>query len=274
MEAYDLPNTLEPVMKFLDDASNWYVRRSRRRFWKSGDDSDKNDAYQTLHYVLTRLSMVLAPFVPFLAEELFLKLTGGELGESVHLLDWPEVGPINEVEIAKMHLLRQVINAKLADRANAGIKVRQPLQKLTFHSKHPFDGEYESILKEELNVREIVSEQGLQESINPLSAGGAYLMPNADLDLEITPELKREGLMRELIRQVQAARKAADLNVDDRIVLSITSEDDEVLQTLKEHAETIVAETLAKSFNEAKPEQFTTETKVDGFVVTIALAKA
>lgn len=274
IEAYDLPNTLEPVMKFLDDASNWYVRRSRRRFWKSGDDTDKNDAYQTLHYVLTRLSIILAPFVPFLAEELFLKLTGGELGESVHLLDWPKNGTVNETEIAKMHLLRQVINAKLADRASAGIKVRQPLQRLTFHSKHPFDGEYESILKEELNIREIVSEQGLQEGINPLDSGMAYLMPNAELDLNITPELKREGLMRELIRQVQSARKAAGLNVDDRIVLSITCDDEEVQQTLTEHAQTITAETLAVSLNEARPKQYTAEAKVDGFVVTIALAKA
>jgi isoleucyl-tRNA synthetase len=273
MDAYDLPSVLELVMPFLDDASNWYVRRSRRRFWKSDNDADKDDAYRTLHYLLVRLSMILAPFVPFLAEELYQRLTGGE---SVHLLDWPKTGIVDKIEIAKMQLLRQVINAKLADRASAGIKVRQPLQKLVFHSKHPFDGEYESILKEELNVREVVSEQGLQESINPLSgSGGAYLLPNAELDLEITPELKREGLMRELIRQVQAARKAAGLNVDDRIALSITSKDDEVQLTLKEYAETIKAETLAMNLNDNELDNagYRQGLTVDGYPVEIALAK-
>src|SRR6185312_16281031 len=86
MQRYDLPNALKPVLPFIDDASNWYVRRSRKRFWKTDNDADKAQAYRTLHYVLVRLSVVLAPFTPFLAEELFQKLTGGE---SVHLLDWP-----------------------------------------------------------------------------------------------------------------------------------------------------------------------------------------
>jgi isoleucyl-tRNA synthetase len=86
MDVYDIPNAMKPILPFIEDASNWYVRRSRRRFWKAGDDDDKNNAYCTLHYVLVHLSMVLAPFTPFLAEELYQKLTGGE---SVHLLDWP-----------------------------------------------------------------------------------------------------------------------------------------------------------------------------------------
>ena len=86
MDEYNIPDALSEVIPFIDDASNWYVRRSRRRFWKSEDDADKEQAYQTLHYVLARLSMVMAPFTPFLAEELYQKLTGGE---SVHLLDWP-----------------------------------------------------------------------------------------------------------------------------------------------------------------------------------------
>src|SRR5690606_17190438 len=86
MDEYNIPDALSPILPFLDDASNWYVRRSRRRFWKSEDDSDKNDAYRTLHYVLVRLSYLLAPFTPFLAEELYHNLTGDE--ESVHLKDW------------------------------------------------------------------------------------------------------------------------------------------------------------------------------------------
>jgi len=91
MDKYDMPNAMKPILPFIEDASNWYVRRSRRRFWKSGDDTDKNNAYTTLHYVLTQLAITLAPFTPFLSEELYQKLTGGE---SVHLLDWPVAGKV------------------------------------------------------------------------------------------------------------------------------------------------------------------------------------
>src|SRR6185437_13378344 len=115
---------LKPVLLFIDDASNWYVRRSRRRFWKSGNDTDKKDAYRTLHYVLVHLSMVLAPFVPFLAEELYQKLTGGE---SVHLLDWPKAGRVDDLALERMAYVRNVINEGLSQRAAGGIKVRQPL---------------------------------------------------------------------------------------------------------------------------------------------------
>ena len=125
MDGYDVPNAVKPILPFLDDASNWYVRRSRRRFWKSGDDADKNDAYRTLHYVLVQLSLVMAPFTPFLAEELYKKLTGRE---SVHLEDWPVTGHINELALERMTFIREVINEGLSQRAAAGIKVRQPLQ--------------------------------------------------------------------------------------------------------------------------------------------------
>jgi len=257
MDEYDIPGALEPVLPFLDDASNWYVRRSRRRFWKSGDDADKNDAYRTLHYVLTRLSMVLAPFTPFLAEELFLKLTGGEAGSSVHLLDWPKLGAIDEQVVQEMADVREVINQGLSFRAANHLKVRQPLRAVSV-PKNLHHAAYDDIVLEELNVKEVTAVDSTVVS----------------LDTEITPALKREGLMRELVRQVQSARKAAGLNVDDRIVLSVTANDDEVLQTLREHGETITHETLAASLNEAEPEQYAVDVKVEGYAVHIALAKA
>ena len=95
MDTYNIPDALSPILPFLDDASNWYVRRSRRRFWKSEDDGDKNDAYRTLHYVLVRLSYILAPFTPFLAEELYHNMTGD--AESIHLKDWLPAGEVNRV---------------------------------------------------------------------------------------------------------------------------------------------------------------------------------
>ena len=264
MDGYDIPGALEPVMAFIDDASNWYVRRSRRRFWKSGDDTDKNDAYRTLHYVLVRLSVILAPFVPFLAEELFLKLTGGEAGESVHLLDWPQAGATDENLVQKMTQVREAINLGLSERAATRLKVRQPLASVTVSGVSELSEDLVEIIAEELNVKEVKLEAGEGQALR------------AVLDTNITPELKREGLMRELVRQIQAARKAAGLNVDDRIVLSIVSSDEEVLQTLEEHADTVKAETLATSLNrnDVPSAQYSEDLTVDGYPVEIALAKA
>ncbi len=256
MDGYDMPGALELVLPFLDDASNWYVRRGRRRFWKSGDDSDKNDAYTTLHYVLVRLSVLLAPFTPFLAEELYQKLTGGE---SVHLLDWPKASAIDEAALSSMAQTRQVIEQGLSLRMQKSeteqqVKVRQPLSELTYGGER-LSETLEQIIAEEVNVKQVT--HGDTVSLNK----------------EITPELKREGLMRELIRQVQTARKSAGLNVDDRIVLEVAAEDEEVLETLREHGETIQSETLATSFASVA-DGYETTAKADGFEVTVRLKKA
>lgn len=272
MSKYDLPNAVKPILPFIDDASNWYVRRSRKRFWKSEDDTDKADAYRTLHYTLVQLSIAMAPFTPFLAEELYRKLTGGE---SVHLLDWPAAGHINELEIAKMHLLRLVIAQKLAERAEAGIKVRQPLSWLKFSSSHPFDGEYLVILKDELNVKEIISEKTAQTDMNPLGSGSAYVLPAATINLKLTSELKREGLMREIIRHVQQARKQAGLEVDDRIDLGLVTADKLLKSVLDEPdlVKIIKAETLAHSLRQTAVDGFTAEIKLDGAVLSLGLRK-
>ncbi len=233
MERYDIPNAMKPILPFLDDASNWYVRRSRRRFWKSGDDDDKNDAYKTLHYVLVRLSHVMAPFTPFLAEELFRKLTDGE---SVHLRDWPATGHINELAVERMAFVREVINEGLSVRAAAGIKVRQPLAKVSVANAAVALGEdietLTPIILEELNVK----------AFENATVG----MKRVAIDLQLTPALKREGIMREVVRNVQGARKAAGLQIDDRIALSIISGDEQLVAAVNEHAETIKAETLAE----------------------------
>ena len=275
MARYDLPGALEPVLPFLDDASNWYVRRSRRRFWKSESDTDKDEAYRTLHYVLVRLSMILAPFVPFLAEELFQKLTGGEMGESVHLLDWPKNGAIDKATLDDMEIVRFCINNVLKLRAQYGIKVRQPLRMVRVTVRRELSDELLEIIRDEVNVK-LVEQKPQKVQVGENGGRTVSMLGGVEkLDTEITPELKREGLMRELVRQVQTARKAAGLNVDDRIQLHIVSGDDEVAQTLKEHAETIAAETLATILNDGdKPDQYTVDLMVEGFPVKIALAKA
>ena len=266
MQRYDLPNAIKPILPFIDDASNWYVRRSRKRFWKSGNDADKQQAYRTLHYVLVQLSLTIAPFTPFLAEELYRKLTGGE---SVHLLDWPETGHINDLLVEDMRDLREAITAALALRAEAGIKVRQPLSSLTLTPRRALAPEhvdfFKKVLQEEVNVREVL-----------LRPPGPDNQTEVSLDLKLTPQLKQEGLMREVIRNVQQARKTAGLEVDDRINLTLESDDPELKALLKNRqlTDTIQQETLAKSLNHHPKNDFAVTAKIDNAELTISLSKA
>lgn len=261
MDIYDIPNAMKPILPFIDDASNWYVRRSRRRFWKSDELTDKEDAYRTLHYVLTQLSIVLAPFTPFLAEELYHKLTGGE---SVHLLDWPTVGHINELSIHHMQKVRELINQGLSQRAAASIKVRQPLKKVTVYGVDDLAPELIEIIAEELNVKEVISNIG----------GSNEAEIKAEIDTSLTDELRLEGLMREIVRQVQSARKQAELDVDDRISLDLTSTVELVTTAIATHKVEICHETLATKLTQgANNHEFTQTVKVDGHELTLALSK-
>ncbi len=260
MDKYDIPSALKPVLVFIDDASNWFVRRSRKRFWKSDNDSDKNDAYRTLHFVLTRLSYLLAPFTPFLADELYRKMTGGE---SVHLEDWPTEGHINELAIKNMALVRQLITEGLSQRATAGVKVRQPLSKAEITLAGTIEAhewsEYEAILLEELNLKIITVKKDQQNSIL--------------VDTELTPELKLEGIARDVTRQVQEARKKAGLDVDDRIDLELNTDNKLVMQAINEHKADIKAETLATEKHLVKA-SFEVKVKVAEAELTISLSKA
>lgn len=279
MLRYDLPNAVKPILPFIDDASNWYVRRSRKRFWKSGDDADKQRAYRTLHYVLVQLSLIMAPFTPFLAEELYRKLTGGE---SVHLLDWPEAGHINELVLQDMTLVREVISEGLAQRAEAGLKVRQPLASINIYDEHQrLTEEFEEIITEELNVKTVETRRNPEftgsESFKKRWDKHVTEWPRTVLNLHLTDSLKREGAMREVVRNVQQARKQAGLEVDDRIDLVLHSADEELTTLLQKHkdlTEVIQQETLAVSLNKITQSDFSTTVKVDGAELTIGLSKA
>ena len=258
MEAYNIPAALSSVLEFIDDMSNWFVRRSRRRFWKSEDDQDKLEAYSTLYYVLIYLAKILAPFTPFLAEELYQKMTGAgvvnsEIPESVHLLDWPEAGVIDEAVLAQMAKTREIITAGLAERmkkteSEAQIKVRQPLAKLVYAGEK-LDDFYEQIIMEEVNVKSVEHGEALA------------------LDKTLTPELLEEGKIRELIRFVQAARKKAGLNVDDRIKLMVSMEVPETYREMLMNE--VLAEELVHEGNFAYDEIV----KVQGENVAISLEK-
>ena len=270
---YDLQDATKPILPFLDDASNWYVRRSRRRFWKSEDDSDKNDAYRTLHYVLVRLSYILAPFTPFLAEELYHNLTGDN--ESIHLKDWLPAGEINRAILRDMNALRVAVNDGLSKRAAEGIKVRQPLASaklvgtISENTSEEIKQFLVDIARDELNVKSVEVFTGSELDVPESSA-----QPSVVYDFVITPELKREGLVREVIRHVQSARKKAGLQVDDRIELAIFSADTEITQAINTFAEVITTETLAVKLDSTVNDAEKYDVKIDDKMVAISLQKA
>lgn len=245
-DQYKIAHALEPIFLLIDDVSNWYIRRSRRRFWKSEDDHDKQDAYATLWYVLMRTSQLLAPWAPFIADHLWRELAGeADIPKSVHLSDWPDSKIIDSSVLTNMSKSREYINEALSQRAEAGIKVRQPLQSLSMPS---VSEDLRAIVKDEVNVKE-------------LHAGKVV-----KLDVELTPELEREGIMRDLVRYIQAARKKAGFEVDDRINLALSTQNAELKQVIDEHKNTIATETLAASL--------TTEPKNAGYQETIKVGAA
>lgn len=262
MAVYDMQGALKPIMPFIDDASNWYVRRSRKRFWKSDSDEDKKDAYRTLHYVLVQLSMIMAPFTPFMSEELYRNLTKGE---SVHLLDWPNHTTVDKDIVEQMATLRKLISAGLEHRAKLGIKTRQPLASANIVWSQHFSDELLEIAKDELNVKVVEQEKrtGSEQSIT--------------LDTNITSVLKREGLMREIIRQVQSARKKAELNIEDRIHLKFATSSKEISQTIEEFTDLIAQETLASDLvqtSESDKSVYEDSVDIEGHKVMIGITKA
>jgi isoleucyl-tRNA synthetase len=261
MEEYRLDKASRPIAELLDDVSNWYVRRSRRRFWKSEDDDDKLAAYETLHYVILRTAQLLAPFSPFLSDHIWRQMVRGtDLPESVHLSDWPSVkepSDTSRIMLENMTNARALITEGLAQRAEAGIKVRQPLAKATV-SGLELSPALQQIMADELNVKEVINQEGGEVPIQ--------------LDIDLTDELKAEGLARDLVRLVQNARKQAGFNVDDRIHLRLESSSKEVNQALKQFKDVIYAETLATGELTGRGEHAETA-KIDGHTVEIHLTR-
>jgi isoleucyl-tRNA synthetase len=319
-DAYTATLAFEALM---DDLSNWYVRRSRRRFWKSEHDSDKNTAYATLWYVLVKMTRTLAPVLPFITEVMYQNLVRGVFEaayESVHHTDWPQADPsaVDEKLVYQMDLARRVASLGLSARSNAGLKVRQPLSKVLVHvgeGQAELSEELVDIVADELNIKtfefvagagELVSYRVLPvnqvlgprfgarfpqvraalakldpaevaakveaqagidlsldgetvtlspeevlvntEAAEGLAVASDHLLTVA-IDTVITPELRSEGLAREIVRRVQAQRKNADFNIEDRITTWYEAEGElvEVFQTWGDYiqAETLTTKLIA-----------------------------
>lgn len=253
-DKYKIAHAIKPVIELIDDMSNWYIRRSRRRFWKSEDDADKDQAYEVLWFVLTRTSQLLAPWAPFISDHIWRELTKGtNLPKSVHLTDWPLSDEYDKELLEEMTRVRSYINQALSHRGEAKIKVRQPLSSLVVPKVRD---DFVDLIKDEVNVHKV------------------RFGKSVELDTKISVQLKREGLMRDIVRQVQSARKKADLNVEDRIFLVITSDDENVNKAIDDHEDIIKTETLAKELQRKGGYSFKTEVNVDGRKVAISLQKA
>ncbi len=263
MEHYELNKAARLFPEFIDNLSNWYIRRSRKRFWKSENDEDKKQAYETLYYVLIELVKLMAPFTPFVAEEIYRNLTSpqpssykGE-GEretsfslmkrrnenevmSVHLADFPisDENLIDEDLNQKMRLTRRFVKLGLAARARVGIKVRQPLAELKINED--VGKELADLIKEEVNVKKVVFAGGIPDELGFIRE--AEINWEIGLDTKITEDLRLEGEARELIRRIQELRKKAGFQVDNRIILSYQGGK----KIFEEFGDLIARETLAE----------------------------
>jgi isoleucyl-tRNA synthetase len=326
LEAFDALGGAGRIAKFVDDLSNWYVRRSRPRFWKSSDPV----AHATLYECLVTVSQLLAPFCPFLADEIHSTLTDTV---SVHLTDWPVPGGRHDTALAdQMEAARRLVTLGRSARTDAKIKVRQPLSRaLLLHGGTDLDPEIEAEITSELNVKSLErldSLSGLMRwSVTPnFRALGPRLGPRVNdvktalaqsdgsalaaqlveqgwieiagerlsadevevraekhadlalvedegwavaLDLDLDDELRAEGTARELVRSLNDARKAAGLEIADRIVVIIDA-DDALRKVIETHHDTIAGEVLATAI-EHGPGDRTIE--VDGITVGIAITR-
>jgi len=210
LDSFNVTTAARKIEEFNTDLSTWYLRRSRKR-------RDKN-FYATMFKILIHYSKVIAPFTPFIAEEIYRNLRTVGV-ESVHLCDWPKVGEVDETLISEMTEIRKLVEFAHAKRAENKLKVRQPLASATI--KKDFEKDLQEILKEEINVKQIVVDKDIKDEIA--------------LDITLTPGLLEEGKLREIIRQIQDTRKKASLSPNDKVKLTakLNKENQEIIEKNK-----------------------------------------
>jgi isoleucyl-tRNA synthetase len=271
LEAYRVTEPARLIGSFIDDFSTWWLRRSRDRFKETSSLSltergrheevdDKSAALATMHECLLTIAKLMAPFTPFFAEDVYLRLGGGK--ESVHLEQWPEVDValIDEPVLKAMAQTRSIVSKLLEARANAGKNVRQPLASatITLPDGHLGD-EYLELIKDEVNVKEIIVQKG------------EYAVA---LDVTLTPALVREGTVREIVRRLNAMRKNAGLTIDDRVEVFVASSEPEVAIALEEHGHALVAGVLGASLRTTGDAPENAETfRANEFEMTIGFSR-
>ena len=258
MTKYELTKAARLFGPFVDNLSNWYIRRCRKRFWKTENNDDKNAAYHTLYEVLVTLSKLMAPFTPFLAEDIYKNLTGDE---SVHLVEFPEANKelIDKELIANMAEARKIIELGLAARAEEKKNAPQPLLSIKYHGKQ-LDQYLEAMITDELNLRSIIFTDGDANKI--------------ELDTEISEELKLEGFAREIIRNIQTLRKDSNFRVEDRISLYFQTESKLLNNAFSKYNDLIAHEVLTTEIqNQKTSPEGESEYKIDGETIWIGISR-
>ena len=288
LESYNPTDAGRGIQEFVEDLSNWYVRRSRRRFWKSENDADKLSAYATLYHCLVTLTKLLAPLTPFVAEEIYQNLVRPfypNEPESVHLAQFPaaDLSQVDEQLIEDTHLAMKISSLGRAARSKAGIKVRQPLAevKVLTRSSNEWEGlkRVASQVLEELNVKEVNllppdrKEEVMDKTGWSLETDASYWVA---IDTNITPELADEGIAREIVHRLQTMRKKAGFDIADYIVTFYEGSDAirRVIIT-KHHTDYIKQETLSRDLSEGIPPDAYQEThKIAGEVIVLGVRKS
>ena len=270
MDKYNLPKATRPIVEFIDDLSTWYLRRSRDRF-KGEDETDKKAALATTGFVLTELSKVIAPFMPFLAEQVWQAVTGHDFkdeNKSVHLESWPiaenRKQKIDDRKILdNMAMVRKIVEMALAKRDEAGIKIRQPLRNLEIRNwklgKENWDQYLELLLKSEINV----------ESVSYVSGEGDL---EVVLDTEINEDLKQKGIKRELVRAINNMRRDMGLTISDRVTIKWKS-GTEIAAVIEKYKDELRKDTLADEITAGDGIDGGKEIKINGDEVKIGIQK-
>lgn len=290
MDNYNPTSATRRIEGFVDNLSNWYVRRNRRRFWKSENDADKLAAYTTLHQCLVTLSQLLAPFVPFIAEELYQNLfrsVNPEARESVHLTDFPmaDETKIKDKLNSDVELAMKISSLGRAARAKAGIKVRQPLDKAVVGVET--EGEKKALknlateVMEEINVKQLVVLSEAKEREEFPSNMPDYSVANdarywVAISTELTPELIAEGVSRELVRHLQNMRRNAKFDITDHIITYYQTKEPLIKQVINTFADYIKQETLSQELIDGLPpdEAYGEKHRISNSEVSLAIKKA
>ena len=287
LENYNPTGAGRKIEDFVDMLSNWYVRRSRRRFWKSESDTDKLSAYNTLYQCLVTVSKLLAPFTPYLAEEIYQNLvraTDKDAPISVHLTDFP-VADESKIERDLSESIRQAMrisSIQRANRAKASIKVRQPLDTCYIinspENKRVLDNEAtkQSVL-DELNVKFIklaTTEELAAMAKSPDFVVDDVSVASTAMCTKISPELAAEGLAREIVHRLQTMRKSAGFEIADYITTYYQG-DDYVRQVMTDFANYLKQETLSRSLVDSQPEEgiYTETFKLAGHEILLGVKK-
>ena len=262
MDEYDLLKAIRPIEKFISDLSTWYLRRSRNRFKNS---KEKKKASQILKHILFNLSKIVAPFTPFFSEQIYQSLRDKKDPESVHLCDYPKIDKelIDKTLEEDMEKIRVISSLALAERSQAGIKVRQPIASLKIKnqkSKIKNNKELLQLIKDEVNVKQVIFDDKLEKEV--------------EIDTEITPELKEEGIIRGCFRQIQVIRQKSKLFSSDKIVICFQGENS-IIELLKKNEKQIKEGLRIEKiiWNEIEDFDFKGEIILDSRKINISLEK-